>query len=465
MIATDGRSLAVVLVGALADAAVAVDADERVVAWNSAATSLPGIATPSAAGRTIAELALADLPGCTRLPLAASSADGAVAILAWNADAAVPTADVAIQAMRMLARLAPGVTHDGRNHLAGFSAFFGLLRQDDAFVAEYGTSLIESLEENARNAPELLSAFAALARERPPAPAPQPLRASIDQALRVTAWAMDVTQVVEVPPDLPDVFADASRLHHVLVAIIVNALDALGGPRPRGTVRLSASVVAGANPAAVELVIEDDAAPVSERDRVHLFDRVPPPGTTPRAGLDLAVVRHLVGLEGGTLRYAPAPGVGNRLVVTLPVTAEGRLGAMADHPDVPGRASDAGPARITVLVCDDDEPIRTLVVRVLQRGGHRVLQAESGAAALDILARDRVDVVLTDQRMTRMSGTELYAVIRERHPALGTRVLLMSGNTEDDALVTFAATTGLRVLGKPFPLADLDGIIRDLAAG
>ena len=74
---------------------------------------------------------------------------------------------------------------------------------------------------------------------------------------------------------------------------------------------------------------------------------------------------------------------------------------------------------ITVLVVDDEKPLRDFVRRNLEVRGYRVLTASNGAAALDILRRETVDVLITDQRMPEMSGIELVATTERRYSPVG----------------------------------------------
>lgn len=480
MTSPNGQSPAASLAGTLRDPAVTVDADDRILAWNRAAETWLALA-PAASGRSLRELGLHDRPGAVRLPIAPGSVgppDGATALVVWPARTPVADTDVELQRLRAMARLAPGVTHRGRNHLAGFAAFFAMLRLDGAFMAEYGAQLIDDLEANSRKAPELLAAYADLAREREPSPIHQSLHEAVGKALQLTDDALDVRRTVDIPENLPEILADPLRLHQALVAVLVNLLDALraarppgarlSGTGPRGTIRITAAPAgevgegaAGGVPA-VSLVFEDDAPVVPAGDRVHLFDRSPPPGTTLRSGLDLAVARRLIEAGGGTIDYEPGPDGGNRLAITLP-TGSAPIPA---HPlpdqvpaTAPGRAG-----RLTVLVCDDEASIRTLLARIIERGHHRALVAASAGEALEILDREPVDVVMSDQRMVEMSGVELYRAASDRHPHLRGRFILMSGDPGDEDVLAFTSATGLPVLAKPFRLEDAIMMVEDLAS-
>ncbi len=456
----DGPALAASLAGGFEDAAIVVDAGDRVLAWNDAAET--GLAlTPADAGRTLGEVGLADRPGAVRLPLVAAVSGDAAAIVVWRLDAAPSEDDIALQKIRAMARLSAGVNHQGRNHLAGFGSFFGMRRIDTAFMAGYGSALIGLLEDDARRAPELLGAFTELARDRPPAPAPQPPRAKLGHAMLLTEYAMDVRRTIDIPDALPEVLADRTQLHRALVAVLVNMLDALGGPRARGAITATATAMPG-DPAVVELVLEDDAPPVPPADAAHLFDRYPPVGASPRAGLDLAAGRRLAEADGGSLRYEPGPAGGNRFVFTLATGSPPDSSARPVPAAAPKPASAQAP--LTVLVCDDEEAIRTLMSRSLERSGIRTLTASTGLEALAVLDWERVDLVMSDHRMSEMSGTELHALVAQRHPHLRTRSILMSGDAGDPEIAAFQRATGVRVLAKPIePLSRLASTVREAA--
>src|SRR5262249_58874905 len=105
-----------------------------------------------------------------------------------------------------------------------------------------------------------------------------------------------------------------------------------------------------------------------------------------------------------------------------------------------------------ILVMDDDHAVRALVSDLLVSLGYAADEAEDAGTGLALLARQRYDLVITDLAMPHMSGWEVVEVVRHRAP--GTPVLIISGfATQDD--VGRAQRMGIRVLHKPFSLADL----------
>jgi CheY-like chemotaxis protein len=387
---------------------------------------------------------------------------------------AITDDDVALQAAEALARVSAGAGHELANHLGAVRAFGAVLRLDEHVVGEYGLDTVDAVRDAGDEALQLVSSLLALVRRRPPAPGPVPLATAVTAALRLVSADTrgTVTVAVDVPEDLPDVQADPARLHQALVALLVNALDALGHPRATGRLAITARSSADAPTTAgdpappVELWVTDDGPPVPPADVPHLFDPRPPAGGTGRAGLDLAVARHLVGLDGGSLRYERAADGTNALVLALvpvapspvapsPVTAPGNTAS----PDA------AAPDPVTVLVCDDDPTVREVVVRLLGRAGIRALAARSGAETLAILEQRRVDAILADSLMAGMSGPELHAAVAARHPRLRRRFVFLSGDPENAGLVAFAREQGLRILPKPFDASALVAAIREVASG
>ena len=263
---------------------------------------------------------------------------------------------------------------------------------------------------------------------------------------------------------------EPAHVRQALLAILVSAMDGLGWPAARGSIRLAARPTGGR----VELSIEDDGPTISGAAVDGWFE-APAGSVAGRDALDLAVARHLARLADGDCAYAPRAGGGNRFVLALPA-AEQPNGA--GDTDVPEAAADgepeAGDAGLTatpssnaaILVCDDEASVRSLVVRVLRRAGLETAEAASGEAALDVVATGTVGVVVADHHLGSMTALELYTLAVAADPALRGRFILMSGDAGQEALVDFARSHGLRVVAKPFvDLQQLPALVREVASG
>ena len=466
------RPQAAMLVAALADAAVVLAPDGRVLEWNTAAEAELGL-TQAAAGRTLAELALQDRPGSTTLPLSGRGDGSAGAVVTWTGGAGQAEPDLILQKAGALARLAPGVAHDMRNHIGGFKAFGSLLRSIDA-LSGADLDLLDQLDAASDRAARLFEAFTLLARQREPRRQALSLAKAVDGAMALAAFRMmNVSQSVTVPLDLPEVVADEHRRHQSLVASVVNALDALSRPDPQGTLTIRAVALPADSPRRVELTFEDDAPLVPAAARTTLFEAQLAAGGSPRAGLDLVVARRLLEVDGGSLRYEESPEGANRLVVVLRTDAEPESEREAEpesereaepkhEPDI-ARLPPAGHDALTVLACDDDESIRALLPRLLERAGVRVVSAGSGDEALEMLARMPVDAVISDYRMSGMSGIDLHVEVARRYPHLARRFVLMSGDPGEEPLASYVESAGIHILAKPFESGALKRLINDVA--
>lgn len=117
----------------------------------------------------------------------------------------------------------------------------------------------------------------------------------------------------------------------------------------------------------------------------------------------------------------------------------------------------------TILVADDEDPIRLVIIKVLSRAGHTVLEAKHGAEALRVTAAHdgKIDLLITDLYMPGMRGTEIAEQIGESHPE--TRVLYMSG-FEDEDIERSGVHAGASFLPKPFTLDQLSAAVEEALA-
>jgi signal transduction histidine kinase/CheY-like chemotaxis protein len=414
------------LVQAMADPAVVVDAAGDVVAWNGAAER-DGTLRADGPGRERGGIATADhWAAATRVALA----DGGH-LLAWTRETVVTAEAISAEKARILEHLAPGVAHDLINQVGGIRSFLSVIGGGD----ERDRQL---LDDTAAKAVATVRSFQDLVRTRRSGPADIAPATVIAEALAVAAHPLaEVTVSAEVADDLPELHVEPADFRQALLAVLVNAMDAMGWPAARGSLR----VLVRRTDAGIAIAVEDDAAAVPPSLRDWLFD-LRPPTASGRAPLDLAVARHLARRAGGDVRLEAADGLGNRFVLELPAASVA-----------------------AILVCDDDDAIRTLIVRVLQREGVDAVGAADGDAALALLAERPVSLVVADHHLGSLSGLDLYTRAVDLHPALRGRFVLVSGDAGDPALVAFAREHGLRVVEKPFDVTELARLVRDLAAG
>jgi len=103
-----------------------------------------------------------------------------------------------------------------------------------------------------------------------------------------------------------------------------------------------------------------------------------------------------------------------------------------------------------ILVVDDEEMIAKLVQALLERDGHKVITANSGKAALELLGDRPFDLILTDIKMPEITGDALYSEIRARDEQMASRIVFMTGDTVNKDTWEFIKRTGSHYVPKPF---------------
>ena len=120
--------------------------------------------------------------------------------------------------------------------------------------------------------------------------------------------------------------------------------------------------------------------------------------------------------------------------------------------------------RHRILVVDDEDNLRDVLVEVLRRDGHEVDSAGDGDEGLRRAEAQRYDLLITDLRMPGLEGPELYRAVRARYPDDPPRVIFMSANTGIEEYTAFLAGTGEPALEKPFNLADMRQVVLQVLA-
>jgi len=359
------------------------------------------------------------------------------------------------QRLETLGRLAGGIAHDFNNLLTAILGNTQFLLEDVPKQDPRHADL-EEIRSAAVRAAELTHELLAFGRRQ----VLQPRVVNLDQVFAHAERLLrrvigeDVTLVYAGAPALGNVFVDESQIVQVLMNLVVNARDAMpGGGRitiETQNVEIGDDHVVDEvqlRPGAyVRLTVSDTGAGVAPEIRRRIFE---PFFTTKErgkgTGLGLATVYGIVKQSGGYVWCHSEPGIGTRFQVDLP-RVEGSievspLGIEAGEP--------AGGSE-TVLVIEDEDAVRSLCCRALERLGYRVLEAQSPEAALRRLREreDAIDLVLTDVVLPQMSGSQLAREILRLRPRA--RVLYMSGYADDAIVHHGVLAGGVSFLQKPF---------------
>jgi two-component system NtrC family sensor kinase len=173
-------------------------------------------------------------------------------------------------------------------------------------------------------------------------------------------------------------------------------------------------------------------------------------------GVGLTVSAGIVEAHEGTLSVDCPPEGGAVFTITLPVRSIGAAGT--DTPMAPS----AGAGHRRILIVDDEAEIRETLAEILTSARHRVVTVGSGREALERMAAEHYDVILTDIRMPDIDGRMLYQEIEKRWPKKAGRVVFVTGDTLASALREFVSESGRPVIEKPFMPDEVRRVVAEL---
>jgi PAS domain S-box-containing protein len=356
-----------------------------------------------------------------------------------------------------LGSLLAGVAHELNNPLSVVVARAVLLEeQGDAATQAAALKIRTAAERCAR----IVRTFLAMARQQQPERGPVAINDVITAALDMTAYAIRTSGIdvsLALASDLPLILADADQLHQVLLNLVINAQQSLQEhPAPR-RICVTSSLDTGGE--TLRIAVADNGPGIAPAHRARIFD---PYFTTKPTGMGtgvgLAVSLGIVESHGGTLGVACPNEGGAIFTIALPV----RNAQAGDAPVAPEPAPNR--RRRSVLVVDDEAGIRESLAEILCGARHRVVTASSGREALERMAVEYYDVILTDVRMPDLDGRALYAQIEQRWPRRAAQVVFITGDTLASELREFVRNSGRLVIEKPFLPSEVRRIVAELAA-
>ncbi|HKW42243.1 MAG TPA: ATP-binding protein [Gemmatimonadales bacterium] len=363
------------------------------------------------------------------------------------------------QKLEAIGRLAGGVAHDFNNLLTLILSYTELARRECEPGSAMGADL-DQVVEAGRRAGALTQQLLAFSRKQVLQPKVLDLRAVVDgiepMLRRLVGEDVELRTLPHGP--LARVKADPSQVEQVLMNLAANARDAL----PRGgTITIETGNVVIDEAAArrlgpmtpgpwVLLAVRDTGVGMDPATQARIFEpffttKEPGKGT----GLGLATVYGIVKQSGGFVWVESTPGQGSVFRVYLPPVDEAMTPAVA-----PAERHPAPRGTETILVVEDQDPVRALAERCLRAQGYSVLVASGGNDALTLADRHpgTIHLLVTDVVMPQMSGLELAAALAARRPDI--RILYMSGYPQgsrtDEGVLSSA-----ELLQKPFVPDDL----------
>jgi signal transduction histidine kinase len=362
--------------------------------------------------------------------------------------------------MAALGQTMSGVAHELNNPLGAILALAERLRLQGARtpLAAGLATLHKEAERAARIARQLLT----FARKRHTTRLMVPVNEVVAETVRLREPDLQragIKVTTTLAHDLPDVFADPHQLQQVVLNLLINAEHALLRGDSGGHVRVR---TVSESTDSVRIEIEDDGPGMSAEVLGHIFD---PFFTTKDVGegtgLGLAVAQAIVAEHGGRIDVTSQPGAGARFAIVLPA-AGATVHAARAHTAPVADTSDRFGEGLRVLLADDEPALAGAVAETLHDAGFEVTMARDGDEALARARAQTFDAVICDLRMPRVDGPAFYRAIAEFSPPQARRVIFVTGDVTGTEAARFLDESGCPWLAKPFRLAELLRVVRDV---
>jgi PAS domain S-box-containing protein len=359
------------------------------------------------------------------------------------------------QRLEAVGRLAGGVAHEFNNMLTAITGYAELIVKNSApeeQIHKYSQGILSAAHRAAQTTQQLL----AFSRRQ----VIQPKVVAVNEVIRETVQLLqrmvgeEIQVILRLNENCGPVHLDPNQLSQMLVNLGLNARDSMtrGGkliietnPAHLDHAYVTKHVQVKPGPY-VLLSVSDTGIGIEPELQAHVFE---PFFTTKEqaegGGLGLATVYGIVRQNDGHIWVYSEPGAGTTFKVYLPTSEEGAASR---------NSTSAGPPA-TILVIEDDEPTRQVIVNSLREQGYTVLQAADGGEALAVCEgfHGALDLVITDLGAPAMSGEDLRAYFVLKHPKAG--LLHMSGYSQEKLKATNELPPDVEFLQKPFTVSEL----------
>jgi two-component system, cell cycle sensor histidine kinase and response regulator CckA len=372
------------------------------------------------------------------------------------------------QKLESLGVLAGGIAHDFNNLLMAVLGHADLALDALPSTSDARDDLAE-IRRAAQRATELCKQMLAYSGKGRFVIQSVELQKVVEEMLQMLRVSISKNAVLKLDfcPNLPRVEADASQLRQVVMNLVVNASEAIGDKS--GVITLSTGAMDCDRdylsevwlneqlPAGQYVFVEvaDTGSGMDADTRARIFDPFFTTKFTGR-GLGLAAVLGIVRGHRGAIKVYSEPGRGSTLKVLFPAAARVEVREEAS----PHRGLYEGKG--TVLLVDDDDAVRAVGRKMLERLGFTVVTAADGAEALALFRERKGDIVcaLVDLTMPRVDGAETFRELRRMKP--GVRVILSSGYNEQDVTQRFVGKGLAGFIQKPYQLSTLVAVLGEV---
>lgn len=384
------------------------------------------------------------------------------------------------QKMQAVGQLAGGVAHDFNNLLTAMIGFCDLLLMRHP-AGDPSFADIMQIKQNANRAANLVRQLLAFSRRQ----TLQPKVLDITDVLAELSHLIrrligeNIELNMQHGRDMGMIKVDQGQLEQVIINLAVNARDAMNGGGML-TIRSSDVRITPANrptrqmisPAAEDSITDGSYVLVEVIDTGcgiprELIQQIFEPFFSTKevgsgTGLGLSTVYGIVKQTGGYIYVSSQQNIGTTFSIYFPryeseQTARVEGAGQAAAPDLTGSG--------TILLVEDETPVRTFAARALGNKGYKVLEADSAETALDIIAQqgEKIGIIITDVIMPGMTGPDMVVKILETYPDI--KVIFISGYAEDAFVNSYGTEREFNFLPKPFTLKQLASKVKEVLEG
>lgn len=367
------------------------------------------------------------------------------------------------QRLAAVGQLAAGVAHEFNNLLAAMM-MAAELALNRGVTGEH-RALAELVIRSARRGRDISRNLIAFARPREPLFRPLCIADPIEAALALAGRHLEGARVtVRAPhdPSSPCLQGDPAQLEQVFLNLIINACQAMpAGGELRLTTRLEERPDAGGE---IVVTVADTGTGIAPEHLPRIFEPFfttrhgTGDGDTPGSGLGLSVSHGIVTAHGGTIGVRSVPGAGTTFELRLPACEAPAEGSRPGK-GVSTRAPEAGAGAPRILLVEDEEDLREVIVPFLEALGYEVASARDTDEALLTLRTRAFDVVVTDLTMPGEGGARVVAAAGELAPSPA--VIVMTGKVQQRDIDEVTALGARTYLEKPFGMRALVKAITD----
>jgi PAS domain S-box-containing protein len=385
--------------------------------------------------------------------------------------------------MAAVGTLTGGIAHDFNNILFAIMGNIELLKYDLTPDTET-YHLAETVEKSAQRAAKITRELLAFSRPTKSVTSSVNINHTVNEVTELLKHTIEKMIAVKtnLAPDLWKINADSSQIYQVILNMCINAKEAIMA-RGHGELIIETSnkelskedisFHPKARPGKyVMLTISDTGIGMDEETVQRIFEPFFTTKPTGKGGgLGLAVTYNIVKSHNGFITVYSEKGKGTSFKIYLPELTTGQAGMPVSEQPIPDEATKAPEqqtsqkAEGTILVAEDEDAIRTMVKRILERAGYSVIITPDGKQAVEQYRqqKDNIDMVILDLIMPGWSGLETLKVLRKINPNL--KVLISSGYSSDSMNEEILKLGINGFIQKPYVIKELLEEVKRIIAG